>query len=119
MASNYGYGRRKELQVGELLERHGFSWGRAQGSRGPVDLVANKGRRKVAIQVKATRKDCVDYCAQISQREETSLVRSSSARRAAPVVALVSRNTVTFVSGREIVGEGRLKPLRYDYPDCS
>jgi|SRR5271157_546403 len=118
MASNYEYGRRKELQVGELLERRGFSWGRAQGSRGPVDLVAKKGRRKVAIQVKSTRREYVDYCAQISQRQETSLVRSSSARRASPVVALVSRNTVTFVSGRAVVGGGRLKPLRYDYPGC-
>ncbi len=119
MASNYGYGRRKELQVGELLERRGFSWGRTQGSRGPIDLVAKKGRRRVAIQVKSTRRDCIDYCAQVSQREETSLIRSSAARRASAVAALVSRNTVTFVSGRTVIGDGRLKPLRYDYPDCS
>ncbi len=105
--------------MGELLERSGFSWGRAQGSRGPVDLVAQKGRHKVAIQVKSTKKDCFDYCAQISQRQETSLMRSSAARRASALVALVSRNTVTFVSGRQIVGKGRLKPLRYDYPGCS
>jgi Holliday junction resolvase len=118
MASNYGYGRRKELQVGELLERSGFLWGRAQGSRGPVDLIAKKGRRAVAIQVKSTRKDYVDYCAQISPRQETSLIRSSAARRASAVVALVSRNTVTFVSGRSVIGEARLKPLRYDYPGC-
>ena len=119
MASNYGYGRRKELQVGEFLERNGFEWGRAQGSRGPVDLVAKKGRRTVAVQVKSTRKDCIDYCAQMSQRQEISLIRSSAARRASAVVALVSRNSVTFVSGRQIIGEGRLKPLRYEYPDCS
>ena len=119
MASNYGYGRRKELQVGELLERSGFLWGRTQGSRGPVDLIAKKGRRAVAIQVKSTRKDHVDYCAQISQRQETSLIRSSAARRASAVVALVSRNTVTFLSGRRVIGEARLKPLRYDYPGCS
>ncbi|SRR6266571_2104654 len=68
MASNYGYGRRKELQVGEFLERNGFEWGRAPGSRGPVDFVAKKGRRPVAVQVKSTRKDCIDYCAQISQK---------------------------------------------------
>ena len=66
-----------------------------------------KGRRTVAIQVKSTRKGCIDYCAQISQRQETSLIRSSAARRASAVVALVSRNTVTFVSGRQILGEGR------------
>ena len=119
MASNYGYGRRKELQVGELLERRGFLWSRAQGSRGPVDLVAKKGRRTIAIQVKSTREDCVDYCAQITQRQEISLVRSSAARRASAVVALVSRNTVTFVSGRRVIGEGRLRPLRYDYSGCS
>ena len=97
---------------------NGFSWGRAQGSRGPVDIIAKRGRRSIAIQVKSTRKDCIDYCAQISQRQETSLIRSSAARGASPVVALVSRNSVTFMSGRQTVGEGRLKPLRYDYPGC-
>ncbi len=89
--------------------------GRAQGSRGPVDLVAKKGKRKFAVQVKSTRKDGIDYCAQINQQQAISLVRSASARRSSAIVALVSRNTVIFFSGRQIIGEGRLKPLRRDY----
>jgi Holliday junction resolvase len=43
MANDYKYGRRKEFQVGEFLERRGFAWGCAVGSRGPADLVAQKG----------------------------------------------------------------------------
>jgi Holliday junction resolvase len=42
MASDYAYGERKELQVGEFLERRGYDWGRAAGSHGAVDLVAKK-----------------------------------------------------------------------------
>jgi hypothetical protein len=43
MASDYKYGRRKERQIGEFLERRGFSWVCAPGSRGVVDVFAGVG----------------------------------------------------------------------------
>jgi Holliday junction resolvase len=59
--SQYGYGRRKELQVGEFLERRGFHWRRAPGSRGSIDLLAENGEIRCGIQIKATRKDLISY----------------------------------------------------------
>ncbi len=57
----YRYGRRKELQVGEFLERRGWAWAVSRGSRGPVDLLAERGRTRIAIQVKATSSDAISY----------------------------------------------------------
>jgi len=117
MSSHYGYGKRKELQVAEFLERRGFECGRAQGSRGPVDVIAERGRLRLAIQVKATRSDVTSYT-RLSCRDETRLIRSAAARSASPALALVSRNHVWLVSvpGEELIVEGELKVLRYEYP---
>lgn len=97
MASNYGYGRRKEFQVAEFLERRGFKLGRARASRGPVDLVAKRGTTHLAIQVKSTRKDSTEYT-RLSQRQEVSLIRSAAPRKAKPALALVCRNYVFLLS---------------------
>jgi Holliday junction resolvase len=120
MSSHYRYGRRKELQVGEFLERRGFSPARAQGSRGPVDLMAEKGRLRLAIQVKATRADTTSYT-RLGPADETRLKRSAAARRAEPALALVCRDYLWLVSVRDerLIMEGDLKPLRRDYPELS
>ncbi len=103
--------------MGEFLERRGFHCARSRGSRGPVDLVACRGALRLAIQVKATRKDFTDYT-RLKHQDEARLVRSAAARRARPVLALVSRNYVWLLSvpGEELIGKGELKPLRYEYP---
>ncbi len=118
MSSHYGYGRRKELQLGEFLERRSFDWGRARGSRGPVDLIAARGRLRLAIQVKATRRDFTSYT-RLSPRDETRLLRSAAARRARPTLALVSGNYVWLVSvpDENLIAKGELRRLRHEYPE--
>jgi Holliday junction resolvase len=44
--SEYGYGRRKEFQLKEFLERRGYAVGFTPHSEGPADLLALSGRRK-------------------------------------------------------------------------
>jgi Holliday junction resolvase len=118
MSSHYGYGRRKELQLAEFLERRRFEWGRAVGSRGPLDLIANRGTLRLVIQVKATRRDSTSY-SRLSQRDETRLLRSAAARKARPALALVCRNYVWLLSvpDQQLIDEGELRSLRYEYPD--
>jgi Holliday junction resolvase len=118
MPSEYAYGRRKELQVGEFLRRRRFECRRARGSRGPIDLVARRGGHRLAIQVKSTRLGCVTYT-RLGPSGETRLIRAAVARRAKPALALVSRNYVWLVSvpGDEVILEGELKPLQYEYPE--
>jgi Holliday junction resolvase len=117
MSSHYKYGRRKELQLGEFLQRRGFYCERARGSRGPVDLIAARGRLRLAVQVKATRSDSISYT-RLGPADETRLLRSAAARRARPALALVSRNYVWLLSvpGENVIAKGELKPLRYEYP---
>src|SRR5437899_2888611 len=73
MSSHYAYGKRKELQLAEFLQRRGFNWERNPASRGPVDLIAVKGRLRLAIQVKATRSNSTSYT-RLSRQEETRLL---------------------------------------------
>jgi len=117
MASDYSYGRRKELQVAEFLERRGFAWGRTPGSRGFFDLIARRGRLSLTIQVKSTRGLSISYT-RLTIREETSLLQYCEGSRVTPAVALVSRNYVWLVripDGEEIF-KGTLKSLKYEYP---
>jgi Holliday junction resolvase len=118
MASDYAYGKRKELQVGEFLQRRGYEWGRAPGSRGAVDLVAKKGRQSLAIQVKATRALSI-LATRLTPQEEENLLRFTDGNTAIPVLALVSRNYVWLmrVPDDEELLKGNLKPLKYLYPD--
>lgn len=117
MPSHYAYGRRKELQVCEFLERRGFMCARAQGSRGATDIVAKRKSVTLAIQVKATRGDRISS-ERVNARSATRLVRSAAARGARPTLALISRNHLWLVAVPEmkILGEGELRPLQYDYP---
>jgi Holliday junction resolvase len=117
MSSDYAYGKRKELQVAEFLQRRGFSWGRASGSRGAVDLVAEKGSQYLAIQVKATRNLSISTT-RLTPNEEAGLLDYTDGNSAIPTLALVSRNYVWFlrVPESEVIFEGVLKPLRYNYP---
>jgi Holliday junction resolvase len=116
MSSDYNYGRRKELQVGEFLVRRGFKVERFRGSRGPVDLIAKKGGLQLAIQVKATRDDIIS-AERLKRTDETRLIRSAAGRKAKPVLALVSRNYFELFSvpNAEPIAKGELKPLRRDY----
>jgi Holliday junction resolvase len=118
MISHYKYGRKKELQVGEFLQRRGFAWGRSQGSRGPIDLIAQKGSRKLAIQVKASRKKSISS-ARLTQREEAKLLDVTEGRRVTPVLALVAGNFVCLlrVTDGKILFKGELKPLKYIHAD--
>ncbi len=116
--SEYYYGRRKEFQVGEFLERRGFAWNRAAGSKGTIDLIAEKGSRKLAIQVKATRKDYTSYTKLTIDGEE-QLIKAAKRIRTKPVLALISKNYLWLVSvpDDKLILKGKLKPLRYDYFD--
>jgi Holliday junction resolvase len=117
MASDYEYGRRKEHQLGEFLERRGWSWGCAPASRGVVDVFARRGRQSLAIQVKATRDLSISYT-RLTLDEEAKLLKYAEGSRALPSVALVSRNYVWLLSvpdGQELL-KGSLKPLKYQYP---
>jgi Holliday junction resolvase len=118
MSSDYAYGKRKELQVAEFLQRRGFDWGRAAGSRGCVDLLAQKGREYLAIQVKSTRSLSISTT-RLTLDEEASLIAYTDGSAAIPTLALVSRNYVWFLSvpDSEVFLEGNLKPLKYVYPD--
>jgi len=114
--AEYIYGRRKELQVGEFLERRRFKWERSQGSRGPIDLVAQRGSTKIAIQVKATRKDYTSYT-KLTIDGESRLIKAAKRINATPVLALVSKNYLWLVSvpDNEILLKGKLRKLKYDY----
>ncbi|HEX7320181.1 MAG TPA: hypothetical protein VF399_07490 [bacterium] len=112
--SHYQYGRRKEFQVGEFLKRRKYQWSIARGSRGPIDVMAVKGRRKWAIQVKSTRKISISY-ARLTIDDEKKLVMSAKRKNAIPVLALVVGNSVGFfkISNRDLMLRGKLRPLQY------
>ena len=118
MSSPYHYGRRKELQIGEFLKRRGFTCYRSPGSRGAGDIVARRNNRTFLIQVKATRKDYTSYT-RLTIDEEEKLLKAAKRYKAVPILALVSRNVVWFISVPEekLLLKGELRPLRYDHPD--
>ena len=116
MHPRYAYGRRKELQVAEFLDRRGFTVARSPVSRGAVDLLAWKGRKRLAIQVKSTRKDRISS-ARLGPAGTRRLVESALSNRAQPMLALVSRNYVWLlrVPDWAILMRGALRLLEYDY----
>ena len=116
--SHHSYGRRKEFQVGEYLERRGFSWDRSPASRGAVELWAKKGNAKWGIQVKATRKDAIHYT-RLKADDERRLIELARRVKLRPVLALVTRNYVWFVSVPEdrVLMEGKLRTLKHVYID--
>jgi len=90
---SYQYGRRKELQVADLLVRNGWTVAVAKGSRGPVDVLAARGGRRLAVQVKATRDDSISS-SRLPPREEGRLRRAAASYDAEPVLALTVGNRV-------------------------
>ncbi len=115
----YKYGRKKELQVGEFLGRRGFEWDRSPASRGAADIIAKKSKKIFLIQVKATRKDETSYFKKLSIDEEKNLIKQAKKFKVFPILALVSRNYVWFLSvpsGR-ILLKGELRPFKYDHRD--
>jgi Holliday junction resolvase len=116
--SQYRYGRRKELQVGEFLERRGFNWKRAAGSKGSIDLVAWKGRVRLGIQIKATRKDYISYT-RMDIDSEQRLMRDAKSLKVNPMLSLVSKNYAWFITvpDGKLLLEGELKSLKYDYEE--
>lgn len=115
----YRYGRRKEFQVGEFLERRGWRWAVARASRGPADIVAERGRTRIAIQVKATRSDFVSY-GRLRADPESHLRLHASRASAQPILALVSRNHVWLLSvpDQRLLSSGSLRRLRHVYRDA-
>lgn len=116
--SEYKYGRRKEFQVAEFLERRSYDWKIAKGSRGSIDIIAKKGRRNWAVQVKATRRDRI-YYTRLTADEEKKLTRGAKRIKATPILALVTKNYVWFVTvpNEKLMLRGKLIPLRYEYND--
>ncbi len=116
---SYFYGRRKERQVGEFLERRQHACYRSPGSKGPVDLFVKKGRRLWAVQVKSTRKRVARYTACLTPQAENLLIRYSRSVGGQPVLAIVIRNHVWFLSvpDARLLLEGQLRSLRYFYDD--
>ncbi len=113
--TEYLYGRRKEFQVGEFLERRGFKWDRSPGSRGPIDLIAKNGSIKFAIQIKATRNEYTSYT-KLTINEEEKLIKAAKRIKAKPTLALVARNYLWLVSvlDDEVILEGELRRLKYN-----
>ncbi len=112
----YRYGRRKEFQIAEFLERRGWDWKIARGSRGPIDLLIRRGRQQIAIQVKATRAESISS-SRLGPAEEQRFRRAAARRGARPVVALAVRNEVWFEGvpdGRTLL-TGKLRRLHYEY----
>lgn len=116
--AQYKYGRRKELQVGEFLERRGCAWERSPGSKGSIDLIAQKGMMRWGIQIKATRKDYVSYT-RLGVNSEKRLVREAKSLGAKPVLVLVSKNYAWFIAvpDGKLLLKGELKPLKYYYEE--
>lgn len=118
MSTQYHYGRRKELQIAEFLERRGFTCYRSPGSRGAGDIAAKRNNKAWLIQVKATRINYTSYT-RLTIDEEEKLIKVAKKYNAKPVLALASRNFVWFVSvpDEKSLLKGELRPLRYDYFD--
>jgi Holliday junction resolvase len=119
MTNPYVYGKRKELQVAECLERDfACSWSRAPASRGAVDIFATMGSIEIAIQVKATRAQSISS-SRLSMNEESRLLEAVRGTKTIPILALVTRNQVYLirVPDYKILWSAKLRPLRYEYPD--
>ena len=117
MSTHYAYGKRKELQVAEFLERRGYAWERAKGRRGPYDIAAIKGQLLLLVQVKATRRCTISYM-RLTQNEEVALIDTAIIYNAIPILALVCSNYVWLVTvpDGEVLIEGNLKTLKFRYP---
>jgi Holliday junction resolvase-like predicted endonuclease len=121
--SDKRYGTKKELQVGEFLERRGFKWERVQDSRGAFDLRARRGSECWLVQVKATRSGGDPRAAFRRALDEAPALRNEAKRyrKCRPVAAVVEGNYVWFFDVSEqdarLIMEGELKELRREYDE--
>jgi Holliday junction resolvase len=97
MGSHFEYGCRKEKQVAARLRNEGYNTKLSPGSRGPSDIMARKGTKKWAIQVKASRDS--SPCS-ISGEGERRLKIQAQKLGATPVLACVNRGKVRYYSVR-------------------
>ncbi len=98
MPDQYKYGRDKELKIARSLRARGASVKVSKGSKGASDLKATFSTgRKWNIQVKSTRKGTP---ASPSAMDLRRLKQSATKSGATPVVAKVSRGSVSFSSAR-------------------
>jgi Holliday junction resolvase len=97
MGSHFEYGQRKERQVAARLRTEGYSTRLSPGSRGPSDIIATKGTRKWAIQVKASRAS--NPCT-ISSEGKRRLKIQAQKIDATAVLACVNRRKVRYYSVR-------------------
>src|SRR5216684_3235704 len=99
---HFRYGIKQEDRLAAALRRRGHDTGYYDGSRGAIDVTADKGGRHLDIQVKAVRSGsaritdeaaALDHLnVRLSKSHETRLMRSSHARGRQAAVALVNGN---------------------------
>jgi Holliday junction resolvase-like predicted endonuclease len=85
--SPYSKGLRAERVVRRRLEEKGWLVRQSKGSRGPYDLYALKGGRKLLVQVKSGKSS-------FSSRERTKLVRTARKKGATAALARVKGKKV-------------------------
>ena len=95
----FDYGAEMERRVAERLRSKGWKVKMSPGSRGPYDLSGRKGQRFWLVQVKATRRP-VTFVEKLSTVEREALLEVSESRRAVPVLALVAKGWIFFLSAR-------------------
>ena len=119
MANHYAYGRGKELQVGEFFERLGYTWRPSYRSQGPFDIRAERGREIVLVQVKATRREWISDDRLTLEEEDRMIAYARRVPNSVPLLALVARNYLWLlaVPGGQLVEEGQLTRLEYEYDD--
>jgi len=88
-----------ERRVAEALRQDGWSVRMSPGSRGSFDIEAKKGRRIWLIQVKATRRP-VTFVEKLSTPERDALLESADVLHATPVLALVAKGWIFYLSAR-------------------
>jgi Holliday junction resolvase len=97
MGSHFEYGHRKERELASRLRREGYNARLSPSSRGPSDIVATRGTKRWAIQVKASRGS---NCPAISSEGKRGLKIQAQKINATPVLACVNRGRVRYFSVR-------------------
>jgi Holliday junction resolvase len=97
--SDFRYGAEMERKVAEFLRVRGWSVTTSPGSRGPFDMTAVKRRRTWLVQVKATHRP-VTFVEKLGTAERAALLHAANMRGATPVLALVAKGWIFFLSVR-------------------
>ena len=94
---NAATGTRKETDVRRWLQRNGWDILK-RGTRGPADIIAQRGGTRWFIQIKYTRKTSIDPSN--FAREMPALKRMASMGGGTAVLCLVVQGNVWFTSAR-------------------